>query len=365
MSVPTRQETEHDLIVVTRRIPQAGMDLLETARTGDGASSGFRLEVVQTREDAGLTHAQTLDAARRADVLLCQLTEPIDREVLAANPALRGVAQMAVGYDNVDVGAATELGLPVTNTPGVLTDTTADLTWALLMALARRIPEAERYMLGGRYKLWGPNLLLGADVSPGGSGRRKVLGIIGYGRIGRAVAKRSTGFDMEVLAYDPFNRDGVEADEIATWAELDELLERSDFVSLHPALTDDTHHLIGEAELARMKPTACLINVSRGPVIDEAALVRALEAGTIGGAALDVFEDEPAMKPGLAGCAEREDGPVTVLVPHIGSASRDTRNKMATMAATNALAHLERERAPNCVNPEVYDTEAYRRRIGG
>jgi len=362
MSRSSEKDSTADLLIVTRRIPQAGMDRLEAARSG---GRDFRLDVVQEQEDAGLTHDQVKDAARRADVLLTQLTEPIDRDVLAVNPALRGVAQMAVGYDNVDVDAATELGLPVTNTPGVLTDTTADLTWALLMAVARRIPEAERYMVGGRYKLWGPNLLLGSDVSPGGSGRRKVLGIIGYGRIGRAVAKRSTGFDMEVLAYDPFNRDGVESDEIATWAELDELLARSDFISLHPALTEETHHLIGEAELAKMKPTACLINVSRGPVIDEAALVRALEAGTIGGAALDVFEDEPAMKPGLTACAEREGGPVTVLVPHVGSASRDTRDKMATMAATNALAHLERERAPNCVNPEVYDTEAYRRRIGG
>lgn len=356
--------SDRDLIVVTRRIPQAGMELLETARTRAGATEGFDLEVVRTREDEGLTHRQVLDAVRRADVLLCQLTEPVDREVLEANPSLRGVAQMAVGYDNVDVGAATELGLPVTNTPGVLTDTTADLTWALLMAVARRIPQAERYLAAGRYKRWGPNLLLGSDVSPGGSGRRKVLGIVGFGRIGRAVARRSIGFDMEVLAHDPFHREEIEADDLATWAELDQLLERSDFVSLHPALTAQTRHLIGDAELARMKPTACLINVSRGPVIDEAALVRALEAGTIGGVALDVFEDEPVLAPGLAACAEREDGPSVVLVPHIGSASRDTRDKMATMAATNALAHLARERAPDCVNPEVYDSAAYRRRIG-
>jgi glyoxylate reductase len=218
-------------------------------------------------------------------------------------------------------------------------------------------------MQAGRYKLWGPNLLLGSDVSPGGSGRRKVLGIIGYGRIGQAVARRSVGFDMEVLAHDPFNREGVEQDDLATWAELDELLERSDFVSLHPALTEDTHHLIGETELARMKPTACLINVSRGPVIDEEALVRALREEQIGGAALDVFEDEPAMKPGLAALAEQEEGPTVVIVPHIGSATRDTRDKMATMSAENALAHLRQERAPNCVNPEVYDTEEYENRL--
>ena len=256
------------------------------------------------------------------------------------------------------MAAATERGIPVANTPGVLTDTTADLTWALLLAVARRIPEAHEYMVGGRYAIWGPNLLLGSDVSPGGSGRRKVLGIVGYGRIGQAVARRATGFDMEVLAYDPFHRDGVEGDDVATWADLPELLATSDFVSLHPTLTDETRHLIGEAELRAMKPTACLVNVSRGPVIDEAALVRALAEGWIGGAALDVYEDEPAMKPGLAEC------PNAVLVPHVGSATRDTRGKMASMAATNALAHLSRERAPNCVNPGVYETEAYRRRIG-
>ena len=342
-----------DTLVITRRIPQAGIDLLEKARRED-PDLDFRIEIVQEQEDRGLTRQELLDAVRRADVLLCQLTEPIDREVLNANPDLRGVAQMAVGYDNVDVDAATEAGIPVTNTPGVLTDTTADLTWALLMAVARRIPEAHEYMVAGRYKIWGPNLLLGADVSPGGSGERKVLGIIGYGRIGQAVATRSIGFDMEVLAHDPFNRDGIDEDDLATWAELDELLEKSDFVSLHPALTEDTRHLISDRELDLMKPTACLINVSRGPVVDEEALVRALQAGKIGGAALDVFEDEPAMKPGLADCATSDDTPPTVLVPHIGSATRDTRNKMATMAATNAIAHLTGEEAPNCVNPGVY-----------
>jgi glyoxylate reductase len=337
-------------LFVTRKIPQAGLDLL--------AASEARVTVHQEDETKGLPREELLAGVRSCDVLLCQLTEPIDREVLAANERLLGVAQMAVGYDNVEVEAATELGVPVANTPGVLTDTTADLAWALLMAVARRIPEAHQYMVAGRYKIWGPNLLLGQDVSPGGSGRRKVLGIVGYGRIGQAVARRAAGFEMDVLAYDPFFREGVEADELATWADLPELLERSDFITLHPALTEDTHHLIGEAELRRMKPTACLINASRGPVIDERALVRALQEGWIAGAALDVYEDEPAMAPGLAEC------PNAVLVPHIGSATRDTRGKMATMAATNALAHLRRERAPNCVNPEVYDTEAYRRRIG-
>lgn len=341
---------EHEHIIITRKIPQAGMGVL--------AGEDVSVRTVQEDEERGLAREELLDAVRSCDVLLCQLTEPIDAEVLGANDRLLGVAQMAVGFDNVEVAAATELGIPVANTPGVLTDTTADLTWALLLSLARRIPEAHEYMVGGRYKLWGPNLLHGHDVSPGGSGRRKILGIVGYGRIGQAVAKRATGFDMDVLAYDPFNRDGVENDAIATWADLPELLERSDFVSLHPALTEETRHLIGEPELRAMKPTACLLNVSRGPVVDEKALVKALDEGWIGGAALDVYEEEPAMAPGLA------EVPNTVLVPHIGSASRDTRGKMASMAAQNALAHLRRKPAPNCVNPEVYDTEAYRRRTG-
>ncbi len=351
----TRDPAPDGLVVVTRRIPEPGLEVLREA--------GIPFEVCQEREDAGLTRDELLAAVRRADVLLCQLTEPVDREVIESNPRLLGVAQMAVGYDNVDLAAAGELGIPVSNTPGVLTDTTADLTWALLLAVARRIPEAERYLLDGRYKLWGPTLLLGHDVSPGGSGRRKVLGLVGYGRIGRAVARRAVGFEMDVLAYDPFAReavDAIEEDEVATWAELPELLGRSDFVSLHPALSTATHHLIGEAELRTMKPTACLINASRGPVIDEAALVRALRAGWIAGAGLDVYEEEPALAPGLAELAAEGKA---VLLPHVGSASRDTRAMMATLAAEAALAHLRGERARHCVNPEVYETEAYARRI--
>ncbi len=343
----------HGDVVVTRKIPDPGLDLLSEA--------GVQVVVCQEREEAGLGREELLAAVRRADVLLCQLTEPIDREVLAANPHLLGIAQMAVGFDNVDLAAATELGVPVSNTPGVLTDTTADLAWALLLAVARRIPEAHRYTVEDRYSIWGPNLLLGHDVSPGGSGRRKVLGLVGYGRIGRAVARRAVGFEMDVLAYDPFARETVEADEVATWAELPGLLERSDFVSLHPALSEETRHLIGEPELRAMKPTACLINASRGPVIDEAALVRALSEGWIAGAGLDVYEDEPALAPGLVDLARAGKA---VLLPHIGSASRDTRAKMATLAATNALAHLRRERAPHCVNPEVYDNPAYADRTG-
>jgi glyoxylate reductase len=320
--------------------------------------AGVTFTVCQEDEEAGVPRDELLAGVRECDVLLPLLTETIDRELLSVNDRLVGVAQMAVGFNNIDVAAATELGIPVTNTPGVLTDTTADLTWAMILAVARRIPEAHNYMVDGRYRIWGPNLFLGGDVSPGGSGERKTLGVVGYGRIGEAVARRAVGFDMEVVAYDPYNRAGVDSSEYASWAELGELLERSDFVTLHPLLTEETHHLIGEAELRRMKPTGYLVNASRGPVIDEAALVRALGEGWIAGAALDVYEDEPRMASGLG---ELEN---VVLLPHIASASRDTRGRMASMAATNAVAHLCIEQAPNIVNPEVYETEAYRRRVG-
>jgi glyoxylate reductase len=336
-------------IFVSRRIPAAGIDMLEGA--------GVEVRIGQEREDAGVAPDVMLAGVQWCDVLLSLLTEPVDRALLAANPALRGVANYAVGYNNIDVAGATTLGLPVSNTPDVLTDSSADLTWALLLAAARRIPEAQEYMKAGRYKLWGPNLLLGADVSPGGSGRRKVLGIVGFGRIGAAVAKRASGFDMEVIAYDPHARAVVESSGIARHVEFGELLERSDFISLHPLLTKETHHLIDERALRLMKPTAILVNVSRGPVVDEAALVRALNERWIGGAALDVFENEPAMAAGLAECEN------AVIVPHIASASADTRDKMATMAAENALAHLRGERAPNVVNAEVYSGDAYRARM--
>ncbi len=333
-------------IFVTRRIPSEGLDLLKEA--------DVRTEVGQSDEEAGLSREALLEGVQRADVLLSLLTERVDREVLETHPGLLGVANCAVGYDNVDVEAATRLGIPVSNTPGVLTDTTADFTWALLLSIARRIPEAHSYTAAGKFRLWGPNLLLGGDVSPGGNGRKKALGVVGFGRIGAAVARRARGFDMEVLVHtrsDP----GRLPDE-ATRVELDELLERSDFVSIHLPLTEETQHRIGAPELRRMKETAYLVNTSRGPVVDEKALVEALREGWIAGAALDVYEHEPRLTPDLA---ELDN---VVLAPHIGSASRDTRNRMATMAAANALHHLSGKKAPNPVNPEVYDSEAWRNR---
>lgn len=337
-------------VFLTRAIPRAGIELLE--------GSGAEVDIGQTEEERGVDRADLLRGVARADVLLSLLTETIDREVLARNPGLLGVVNYAVGFDNIDVGAATELGIPVAHTPSVLTDTTADLTWALLLAVARRIPEADRYVREGRFRLWGPNLLLGADVGPGGSGRRKVLGVVGFGRIGRAVSRRAAGFDMDVLVHDPDPEAVEDFGAPVRYGEVDEVLAESDFVTLHPRLTPETTHLVGEAELRRMKETAYLVNTSRGPVVDEAALVRALQEGWIAGAALDVYEAEPELAPGLA------ELPNVVLAPHVGSASRDTRDRMAVLAAESALRHLERVPTEDAVNPRVYDTEAYRRRVG-
>lgn len=334
-------------IFATRRIPEAGLRMLRSIG---------EVDLGVEAEDEAVPREKLLEGIRRADVLVSLLTERIDREALETGRGLRGVANYAVGFNNVEVAAATELGIPVTNTPGVLTDTTADLAWALIMSVARNIVPADRYMRQGKYKIWGPSLFLGGDVSPGGEGRRKVLGIIGFGRIGQAVFRRSIGFDMRVLAYDPPLRDVIEKTEGVEYAEMERILEESDFITVHTDLNSSTQHLLSGPAFEKMKTTAYLINTARGPIVDEKALVTALREGKIAGAGLDVFEDEPAMAPGLA------DLDNVVILPHIASASRDTRNKMATMCAENARAHARRERAPNCVNPEVYETEAYRRR---
>ena len=337
-------------VFVSRRLPSRGLEFLRR--------SGVEVVIGQDDEEQGLDPAVLVREAASCDVLMPLLSERLDADLLSRCPRLLGIAQMAVGYDNVDVAAATELGIPVTNTPGILTEATADFTWALLMAVARRVPEAHAYTASGRFKIWGPNLLLGADVGPGPAGRPQRLGIVGYGRIGEAVARRAQGFGMEILA-NARDRERVDADPKVRWASLDEILDTADFICLHPPLTAETHHLIGAAELRRMKSTAYLINVARGPVVDEKALVAALKRGDIAGAALDVFEREPELEPGLAQL------PNVVLAPHIASATFETRSQMSMMAAQNAWAHLQREKAPNVVNPEVYDTGAYARRPAG
>jgi glyoxylate reductase len=337
-------------VFVTRLIPEAGLTLLRREA---------EVEIWSSSEDQAPSKKEIIDGIKKADVLLCLLAEEIDRAVMEANPKLLGIADYAVGYNNIDVETATQLGIPVTNTPGVLTDTTADLAWALILSVARNIVKGHQYVKEGWFKSWRPKLFLGTDVSPGGNEKPKTLGIIGFGRIGQAVFKRSKGFSMRVLAYDPFQREIIERIEGVEYRELHDLLRESDFITLHTSLSEKTHHLIGEREFSMMKPTAFLINTSRGPIIDEEALVKALREKRIAGAGLDVYENEPDLAPGLMECEN------VVLLPHLGSASQETRDKMAVMAATNALAMLKKEKAPNTVNPEVYQTDAYRRRIKG
>jgi lactate dehydrogenase-like 2-hydroxyacid dehydrogenase len=290
--------------------------------------------------------AALLEAIRGCDGVLTLLTDKVDDEFLdAAGPQLKVVSNYAVGFDNIDVPALTRRGIPAGNTPGVLTDTTADLAFALLMAAARRIPEGSRYVRDGHWKTWGPLLFLGPDV------HGSTLGIVGFGRIGQAMARRAHGFGMTIL-YQDVHRAAPEVEEAfeATHLPLEELLPRSDFVSLHVNLTHDTHALMDAEKLGWMKPTAILVNTSRGPVVDTRALAAALQAGTIAGAALDVTDPEPipADDPlvGLDNC---------LIVPHIASASRATRGKMAEMAAANLLAGVRGERLPTPVNPEVYE----------
>jgi glyoxylate reductase len=272
--------------------------------------------------------AALLERVAEAQGLLSLLTDPIDAELLDSAPKLKAIANYAVGTDNIDVEAATARGIPVGNTPDVLTETTAELAFALMLAVARRLVEADAYVRAGRWGPWLPDLLLGHDLYGA------TLGIVGYGRIGQAVARRARGFDMTVLHGIP----------------LIDLLEQSDFVSLHAPLTPDTRGMIGDAELARMKPSAILINTARGPLVDTMALERALQTGQIAGAGLDVTDPEP-----LPADHRLLKATNLVVAPHIGSASHRTREAMADMAVDNLLAALAGERMPHCANPEVYD----------
>jgi lactate dehydrogenase-like 2-hydroxyacid dehydrogenase len=289
--------------------------------------------------------AELLSAIEGCDGVLTLLTDRVDDEFLdRAGPQLKVVSNFAVGFDNVDVPACTARGIPVGNTPGVLTETTADLAWALLMAAARRLPEGDAYVRAGKWKTWGPMLLMGPDV------HGATLGIIGFGRIGQAVARRAKGFGMRVLYHDPRRvSPQVEAEFGAEYRTLEGILPEADFVTLHVDLRPETRGLINAERLGWMKPTSILVNTSRGPVVDSMALVDALRGGTIAAAALDVTDPEPlpAEHPlvGLDNC---------LVVPHIASASRATRGKMAAMAAANLLAGVRGERLPTPVNPEVY-----------
>lgn len=311
-------------------IPDDGMQLLYE-----------RCEVTVNPHDRVLTRDELLEGVRGADALLCLLTDTIDDELMAANPQLKVISNYAVGFNNIDIKAATKRGIPVCNTPGVLTDATADLAWTLLMSTARRVVEGDAFVRQGKFKGWGPMLLLGADITG------KTLGIVGMGRIGQAVAKRAKGFDMTILYHDVAPVPQAEEAFGAKYVELDELLKESDFVTLHAPLLPSTHHLIGEQQLQLMKKTAILVNTARGPLIDEKALVKALQNRVIAGAGLDVFEEEPQLAPGLA---ELDN---VVLLPHLGSATVETRSKMAVLAAKNLLAVLDGETPPHCVNPEV------------
>ncbi len=321
-------------ILVTQQIPAEGLALLHSAQDAT-------LEINPT--PGAIWTAEELRARLPGhDYLLCLLTDQIDAATLEAGargtPPLRLVANMAVGYNNIDLAAARRLGILVTNTPGVLTEATADLTFALLLAVARRIPEADRFVRAGRFTGWQPLLLLGAELTG------KTLGIVGMGRIGRAVARRALGFGMPILYTAHHPLPGEEEHALnATFAPLAEVLRLSDFVSLHVPYAPQTHHLLNAETLALLRPGAYLINTARGPIVDEAALVAALQAGRLRGAALDVFEDEPRVHPALLAMEQ------VVLAPHIGSATRETRARMATTAAANILAHLRGETPPNLV----------------
>jgi glyoxylate reductase len=305
------------IFVTTRRLPGNAPERL--------AAAGHEVDVWPE------PHPPPPDAlaagVRGADAVLCLLTDRIDAQLLDEAPGLRAIANYAVGTDNIDLDAATARGIPVGNTPDVLTETTADLAFGLMLAIARRLVEGDRYVREGRWGAWSPDLLLGRDL------HAATLGIVGFGRIGKAVARRAEGFGMTVLHGIP----------------LEELLERSDFVSLHAPLTASTRGLIGAAELERMKPTAFLVNTARGPLVDTVALGKALQTGKIAGAALDVTDPEP-----LPADHPLLQAPNLVIAPHIGSASHRTREAMADMAADNLLAALAGEQMPHCANPGVY-----------
>lgn len=320
------------LVYVTRTIPEVALTLLR-----------HHCQVIYRDEVTPPTREELLKNVVDVDAIYCTLNEKIDRELIDASPKLKVVGTMSVGVDHIDLEYATSKGIYVVHTPGVLTETTADLAFGLMLAAARRIVEGDRMIREGRWKLaWAPTMMLGYDV------HGKTLGIIGLGRIGAAVARRAKGFNMKVYYYDIVRRREIENEIGIQYMELQDLLKESDFISIHVPLTPETRHLIGEKELRMMKPTAILVNTSRGPVVDEKALVKALREGWIAGAGLDVFEIEP-----LPPDSSLIDLMNVVLTPHIGSASYDTRNKMAQYAAEGIIKVLKGEEPENLYNRDV------------
>jgi glyoxylate reductase len=319
-------------VFVTRAIPEKGFEIIKDFCDVDLWPN----EMPPTRDEL-------LQHARGVDGLLCLLTDKIDGNVMdEAGPQLRVISNHAVGFDNIDVSAATAREIPVGNTPDVLTDATADFAFALMMAVARRITEGERYVHDGKWKTWGPMLLLGVDL------KGATLGLIGFGRIGKAMARRAAGFDMRVIYYDPKEKK-PDRDLKATRVDFETLLEESDFISLHTPLTPDTRHLIDAEALSKMKPSAVLINTSRGPVVDLDALHDALKEHRIFAAGLDVTDPEPL--PASSPLLTLDN---IFIAPHIASASKTARDKMSWMAAKNLISGLKGDPLPNCVNPQVY-----------
>lgn len=320
-------------ILVTRLLPPTVMEYLRD-----------RLEVLINPHDRELTRAELLGLVPGIEGLLPTLSDGIDREVMEqAGPQLRIVANYAVGFNNIDLKAATVRKIAVSNTPGVLTDTTADLTMALLLALSRRIVESDGYVRAERFKGWSPLLFLGTDV------HHKTLGLLGFGRIGQAVARRARGFDLRLLYHSRRRVElAIEDRTQARFVDMETLLRASDFVSIHLPLTPETRHLIGPKELSLMKPEAFLINTARGEIIDEHALIVALKHKQIAGAGLDVYEQEPRINPALLSLAN------VVLLPHIGSATLETRTQMGLKAAANLAVFFNGQIPPDCLNPEIF-----------
>jgi glyoxylate reductase len=317
------------------------MNILSTIRLPDEQLANLEREhrVLMHPHDQPMERGRLLEAAQDVDGLLCTITDRIDETLLARAGRLKVIANYGVGFDHIDLGAATRRCIPVTNTPGVLTDATADLAFALILSIARRVVEGDRMTREGRFTYWAPLHFLGRQVTG------KTLGLIGMGRIGQAVARRAAGFSMRVIYHSRRPLD-AETERLldATPVALETLLRESDFVSLHVPLTAETRHLIGRRELEIMKPSSCLINTARGPVVDETALVEALQRGVIHGAALDVYENEPDLSPGLTALSN------VVLLPHAGSATVETRTLMAAMAVENLMTALRGQKPPNCLN---------------